>query len=103
MTAQREVARCIWTTLSKDARLQRMTHLRELLSQPELPWDWPQTLVSKRSAETRAELCAGLLLHASPDVLAQIYPWLWLGQWLHVGKNASMGLGGYTVQTLATV
>lgn len=27
--------------------------------------------------------------------LAQLYPWLWLGQWIHVGKNATMGLGHY--------
>ncbi|MCX8005817.1 MAG: CRISPR system precrRNA processing endoribonuclease RAMP protein Cas6, partial [Burkholderiaceae bacterium] len=27
--------------------------------------------------------------------LAPLLPWLWLGQWLHVGKNATMGLGRY--------
>ncbi len=27
--------------------------------------------------------------------LAPLLPWLWLGQWLHVGKNATMGMGGY--------
>lgn len=37
-------------------------------------------------------------LRGDADTLAQIYPWLWLGQWLHVGKNASMGLGGYTLE-----
>lgn len=25
-------------------------------------------------------------------------PLLWLGQWLHAGKNASMGMGGYTLR-----
>jgi CRISPR/Cas system endoribonuclease Cas6 (RAMP superfamily) len=25
-------------------------------------------------------------------------PWLRLGQWLHVGKNASLGLGAYRLQ-----
>jgi CRISPR/Cas system endoribonuclease Cas6 (RAMP superfamily) len=34
-------------------------------------------------------------LHGDEDTLSQIQPWLWLGQWLHVGKNATMGLGGY--------
>jgi CRISPR/Cas system endoribonuclease Cas6 (RAMP superfamily) len=38
-------------------------------------------------------------LHGTPEVLAEIYPWLWLGQWLHVGKNASMGLGGYQLES----
>ena len=27
---------------------------------------------------------------------------LWLGQWLHVGKNASFGLGGYQLLDTAT-
>ncbi|MBN8507905.1 MAG: CRISPR system precrRNA processing endoribonuclease RAMP protein Cas6 [Burkholderiales bacterium] len=27
--------------------------------------------------------------------LQPLLPWLWLGQWLHVGKNATHGLGGY--------
>ena len=26
---------------------------------------------------------------------APLLPWLWLGQWLHVGKNATMGMGQY--------
>jgi CRISPR-associated endoribonuclease Cas6 len=26
-----------------------------------------------------------------------LLPWLWLGQWLHVGKNASMGMGKYSL------
>lgn len=65
LAAQREVARCVWASLSKEIRSQRLQHLRELLSQTEWPWDWPQTLTGKHRAEIRAELCAGLLLHAS--------------------------------------
>lgn len=29
--------------------------------------------------------------------LTPLLPWLWLGQWLHVGKNATMGMGRYTL------
>jgi len=69
ISAQREVARCIWTSLRHEIRLQRLQSLRELLSKPEWPWDWPQSLKSQHKgairAEFRAELCAGLLLHAS--------------------------------------
>ena len=39
-------------------------------------------------------------LQANADTLTQLWPWFWLGQWLHVGKNASMGLGGYQLEVL---
>ncbi len=29
--------------------------------------------------------------------LAELLPWFWLGQWLHVGKNATMGMGRYAL------
>ena len=40
-------------------------------------------------------------LHGPPETLAATWPWLWLGQWLHVGKNATFGLGGYTLRASA--
>lgn len=33
--------------------------------------------------------------------LSSFWPWLWLGQWLHVGKGAVMGLGRYRLEVLA--
>jgi hypothetical protein len=32
------------------------------------------------------------------EQLGMLWPWLWLGQWLHVGKNATMGMGRYVLQ-----
>ena len=32
--------------------------------------------------------------------LAALLPWLWLGQWTHVGKNATMGMGGYDLHVI---
>jgi hypothetical protein len=29
--------------------------------------------------------------------LDELLPWFWLGQYLHVGKNATMGMGGYSL------
>jgi hypothetical protein len=29
--------------------------------------------------------------------LGDLLPWFWLGQWLHVGKNATMGMGMYSL------
>lgn len=37
-------------------------------------------------------------LRADAAALAPFLPWLRLGQWLHLGKNATMGLGGYRLQ-----
>ena len=77
LLAQREVARCIWTSLNKEKRLHRLQIVRGLLSQTEWPWDWPQTLGGPPHSsiqpalranvrpDIRAELCAALLLHAS--------------------------------------
>ena len=33
--------------------------------------------------------------------LAPLWPWLWVGQWTHMGKGAVMGLGGYRLESLA--
>jgi CRISPR/Cas system endoribonuclease Cas6 (RAMP superfamily) len=32
--------------------------------------------------------------------LEDYWPYLWLGQWTHVGKGTSMGMGAYTIETL---
>ena len=29
--------------------------------------------------------------------LDDLLPWFWLGQWLHVGKNTTMGMGMYSL------
>ena len=34
--------------------------------------------------------------------LAPLLPWLRLGEWLHVGKNATLGMGGYRLTHPAT-
>jgi adenosine deaminase len=92
LTAQREVARCIWTSLRKEIQQQRLQDVHNLLSIDEWPWCWPTQLnaapapvsnpgsgaTAKRAisleavpdpthavAPWRAERCAGLLLRAS--------------------------------------
>jgi hypothetical protein len=52
------------------------------------------------SSRQRQEMTLGGVLgrwtlSGNSAVLAQLWPWLWLGQWLHLGKNATVGLGGY--------
>ncbi len=66
-----------------------------LAHQPALRWqDW-----SRYSSRQQQEMTLGGVIGdwTLEGDLAPLYPWLWLGQWLHVGKNATMGMGGYTL------
>ena len=66
----------------------------EALSVISLQWrDW--TRYSSRQ-RTRMQL-GGLVgsLRVDADALGGAWPWLWLGQWVHLGKQTTMGLGQY--------
>jgi len=66
----------------------------------DLHWfDWTRYSSRQQQEMTLGGVLGRWALHGDADTLAHIYPWLWLGQWLHVGKNASMGLGGYRLTT----
>lgn len=67
-----------------------------------LQWfDWTRYSSRQRQEMTLGGVLGVWVLHAPADTLAALWPWLWLGQWLHAGKNASMGMGGYTLATPA--
>ncbi len=66
----------------------------EALSVEALQWrDW--TRYSSRQ-RTRMQL-GGLVgsLRVDAGAAGAVWPWLWLGQWLHLGKQTTMGLGQY--------
>lgn len=64
-----------------------------------LHWfDWTRYSSRQQQEMTLGGVLGTWQLHGPPEALAAIWPWLWLGQWLHVGKNATMGMGGYTLQ-----
>jgi hypothetical protein len=64
----------------------------------DLHWfDWTRYSSRQQQQMTLGGVLGTWTLHGSADTLTQLWPWLWLGQWLHVGKNATMGLGGYTL------
>lgn len=68
----------------------------QLKDQRELHWfDWVRYSSRQQQEMALGGVVGDWQLHGPPEVLAHIWPWLWLGQWLHVGKNASFGLGGY--------
>jgi hypothetical protein len=80
-------------------------HVTELSSRltdtRELHWfDWTRYSSRQRQEMTLGGVLGQWTLHGQAQVLEQLWPWLWLGQWLHVGKNATMGLGGYTLATM---
>ncbi|MCG5531154.1 CRISPR system precrRNA processing endoribonuclease RAMP protein Cas6 [Halorhodospira halochloris] len=66
------------------------------LANAELRWfDW-----HRHSARQRQKIpMGGLLGHFQLTALPEpIWPWVWLGQWLHVGKGAVMGMGRYQLK-----
>ena len=77
-----------------------VTHLSETLTDTrDLHWfDWTRYSSRQQQEMTLGGVLGRWTLHGSADVLTALWPWLWLGQWLHVGKNATMGLGGYTLR-----
>lgn len=63
----------------------------------QLQWhDW-----TRYSSRQKTEMqMGGLLGSISLDAegLEDFWPYLWLGQWTHVGKGTSMGMGAYSIQ-----
>jgi hypothetical protein len=66
-------------------------------SKTQLHWyDW-----TRYSSRQQTEMnMGGLTGSATLDMqgLEDFWPYLWLGQWTHVGKGTSMGMGAYTIQ-----
>ena len=65
----------------------------------DLHWfDWTRYSSRQQQKMTLGGVLGRWTLHGSQATMAEIWPWLWLGQWLHVGKNATMGMGGYRLE-----
>jgi hypothetical protein len=68
-------------------------HAETLASEQDLAWhDWTRYSSRQQRQMTLGGMLGTWTLHGD---LAPVLPWLWLGQWLHAGKNASMGMGCY--------
>lgn len=73
-------------------------HAGVLKQQHDLRWhDW-----SRYSSRQQQEMKLGGALGTWTWIgnLDPLLPWLRLGQWLHVGKNATLGLGAYRLDTM---
>lgn len=78
-----------------------ITHLSPTLTDTQdLRWfDWTRYSSRQQQEMTLGGILGRWTLHGDAATLAQITPWLWLGQWLHVGKNATMGMGCYSLES----
>jgi hypothetical protein len=59
-------------------------------------YDW-----TRYSSRQQTEMQMGGLLGTvslNMQGLEDFWPYLWLGQWTHVGKGTSMGMGAYTIE-----
>jgi len=62
----------------------------------DLTWhDWTRYSSRQRQSMTLGGVLGTWTLRGD---LAPLLPWLWLGQWLHAGKNATMGMGAYRLR-----
>jgi hypothetical protein len=62
----------------------------------QLRWkDWTRYSSRQKQEMTLGGVMGRWLLRGE---LAPLWPWLYLGQWLHLGKNATMGMGAYTLE-----
>ena len=81
------------------AMLQHAESIR--VSSKELRWqDW-----KRRSSRQKMNIQMGGLVGSfelNQDDLEPFLPYLWLGQWTHVGKGCAMGLGRYILQPSST-
>ncbi len=72
---------------------ERTTLSQMQLTTDQLRWlEWSRYSSRQQQSMQLGGLIGTLTL---PDYPVQLWPWLWLGQWLHIGKNASFGLGQY--------
>jgi len=72
---------------------------QQLHDSRELHWfDWVRYSSRQRQEMTLGGVLGRWTLRGPAEIMTSIWPWLWLGQWLHVGKNASFGMGGYVLE-----
>lgn len=75
-----------------------MEQARQLeLSEVKLAWkDWTRYSSRQKTAMQMGGLVGEIMVQLAEG--SPLWPYLWLGQWVHVGKGTSMGLGRYTIQ-----
>lgn len=73
-----------------------LDHAETLIEHAELGWhDTYHWSSRQHEALKLGGLTGRLSLRGA--VLERIWPWLWLGQWLHLGSSTTIGLGRYVL------
>ena len=66
-------------------------------SDQKLKWyDWTRYSSRQQTEMIMGGLIGSLILDMQG--LQAFWPYLWLGQWTHLGKATSMGMGAYTIR-----
>jgi len=86
------------TPLDTDfAGLSAKAKSQQIIDQDLTWYDW-----TRYSSRQQAEMnMGGLIGSVTLDTrgLDDFWPYLWLGQWIHVGKGTSMGMGAYSIHS----
>lgn len=74
-----------------------MAQARQVQARTELAWEDKLRYSNKQKMAMKLGGVVGSLELSEID-LAPFWPYLWLGQWLHAGSGATMGLGQYRIE-----
>lgn len=75
-----------------------MAHARQVEAHTELVWEDKSRYSSRQQAAMKLGGVVGRMVLSGVD-LTPFWPYLWLGQWLHAGSGATMGLGRYRLES----
>lgn len=66
-----------------------------------MQWHYHETLAKRRNQHRQGYAWSGSIdIDLSHHEHQALWPYLYIGQWLHVGKNASMGFGRYELTAI---
>ncbi len=67
------------------------------VTQQSLRWvDWARYSSRQRTTMRMGGIVGRFTV--AGEALAHLWPWLWLGQWVHAGRSTTMGLGRYRIE-----
>lgn len=86
-------------TVWGERAVQTVALANDVTGNHQLSWfDWTRYSSRQRQEMTLGGVLGQWQLTGPVQSIEAIWPSLWLGQWLHAGKNATMGMGRYTLQ-----